>query len=53
MALYFFISLILALIMNTSSLVMPRIKEVAMLIDPDVKKWIVDNDVHLYSFDEL
>ena len=53
MALYLFICLILTFITNTSSLVVPRIKEVAMLIDPDVKKWIIDNDVHLYNFDEI
>lgn len=40
-------------IMNTSSLTIPRTKEVKMLCSNELKECIRTNNVHLYTYDEL
>ena len=40
-------------LVNSSSLVYPRMKEVAMLIDPEFKKWIEDEQINTYTFEDL
>lgn len=40
-------------ILRTSSLTIPRTKEVAMAIDPQVKAWLAENDVELVTYDDL
>lgn len=40
-------------LMNHSSLVTPRIKEVAMLTDPATRKWLEEQNVQLVTYDEM
>ncbi len=40
-------------ILNNSSLTINRTKEVAMLCDLDIRKWLVDNDVELVTYNDL
>ena len=40
-------------LVNSSSLVYPRMKEVAMLIDPMFKKWIEAEQINTYTFEDL
>lgn len=40
-------------ILQHSSLTINRTKEVAMLCDPDVQRWLREQNVHLLSYDEL
>lgn len=40
-------------ILRTSSLTIPRTKEVAMACDPATKQWLADNDVQVITYDDL
>lgn len=40
-------------ILSTSSLTVPRTKEVEMLCDSEMKKWLSDNDVKLITYNEV
>ena len=40
-------------LMNHSSLVTPRPKEVAMLTDPAVRKWLEEQNIQLVTYDDL
>lgn len=40
-------------ILRTSSLTMPRVKEVAMAVAPDVKSWLDNNGIMLVTYDDL
>lgn len=40
-------------LMNHSSLVTPRPKEVAMLTDPAIRKWLEEQNVQLVTYDEM
>lgn len=40
-------------ILRKSSLTIPRTKEVAMISNPEVQKWLEENDVKLITYDEL
>ena len=40
-------------LLSSSSLVKPRIQEVAMLTAPETKQWLTANHVNVISYDEL
>ncbi len=40
-------------ILRTSSMTIPRTKEVAMSIDPAVREWLAQNDVSVVTYDEI
>jgi predicted glycoside hydrolase/deacetylase ChbG (UPF0249 family) len=40
-------------ILRTSSLTIPRTKEVAMSCDPATRKWLEENDVQVITYDDL
>ncbi len=40
-------------LMNHSSLVTPRPKEVAMLTDPDIRKWLEEQNIQLVTYDDM
>ena len=40
-------------ILKTSSLTIPRTREVAMAIDPATKSWLAENEVELVTYDDL
>ena len=42
-----------AFILEHSSLTTPRPKEVAMLTNPEVKKWLAEQDIQLVTYDDL
>ena len=40
-------------ILRSSSLTIPRAREVAMATDPDVRRWLEENGVELVTYDDL
>lgn len=40
-------------ILRASSLTIPRVKEVAMAIDPAVRQWLADHQIRLVTYDDL
>lgn len=40
-------------ILRTSSLTIPRTREVAMAIDPELRDWMAKNDVRVVTYDDL
>lgn len=40
-------------IMDSSTLVLPRCRDLQMLCDPRVRQWIKDNDIELIRYDEI
>ncbi len=40
-------------ILRTSSLTVPRTREVAMATDPSVRRWLEENEIHVVSYDDL
>jgi predicted glycoside hydrolase/deacetylase ChbG (UPF0249 family) len=40
-------------ILRTSSLTIPRTKEVAMACDPATRQWLEENEVQVVTYDDL
>lgn len=40
-------------ILKNSSLTIPRTLEVEMAIDPKTKDWLINNNIHLLTFDDI
>jgi len=42
-----------AYLLDTSSMTTPRVREAAMLCDPDVRSWLANQDIELVTYDDL